>query len=161
MRRLRLSFALALILLTGLASPAAAATPIPAEGSFTVAIAFDTLKLTSVGANCRLQVEGVVTFTGTLEGQGNSVTTALILAPCSLVAVTPPGTYRDTFTADIQFEGTLDGNPVTAVIRYHGTVAEGGAIGAVMNFSGDLRGSVKVQGQAAAGGDYSGKIVLK
>jgi hypothetical protein len=161
MRRLCLSFALALILLISLVGPAGAADPIPAEGSFTADINFETLELAPVGANCQLQVEGVVTFTGTLEGQGNSVTTALILAPCSLVAETPPGTYRDVFTADIQFEGTLDGEPVTAGIRYHGTVAEGGAIGAVMNFSGDLRGSVKVQGQAAVGGDYSGKIVMK
>jgi hypothetical protein len=160
-KRIVLSFSMVLVLLTGLTGVASAAQPISSNGSFTVDIDFPPLSLTPVGANCQLVVEGEVEFTGTLEGTGSAVTTALVFASCDEVAGSAPGTYRDVFSSDIQFEGTLDGNPVTAGIRYHGTAAPGGAINAVMNFSGDLRGSVKVDGQLAVGGDYSGKIVLK
>ena len=161
MKRVLLSFAMVLILLTGLVGTASAAKPISSSGSFTADIDFGKIELTPVGANCQLVVPGVVEFTGTLEGTGTAVTTALVFASCDEVLDADPGTYRDVFSSDIQFSGTLDGIPVTAEIRYHGTAAPGGAINAVMNFSGDLRGSVKVDGQLAVGGDYSGKIVLK
>jgi hypothetical protein len=161
MRRVFLSVSMVLVLLTGLTGVASAAQPVPASGNFTADIDFSTLTATPVGANCRLQVQGQVEFFGTLSGNGQAVTTALVFAPCEDVAAAPPGTFRDVFSSDIQFTGTLDGTPVTAGIRYHGTAAPGGEINAVMNFSGDLRGSVKVDGQLAVGGDYSGRIVLK
>ncbi len=161
MKRVLLSFSMVLVMLAGLVGTASAAKPISSSGDFAAKIDFATLSLTPVGANCELQVEGVVEFEGTLEGTGNAVTTALVFASCDEFAGAPIGFYRDVFSSDIQFEGTLDGNPVTAGIRYHGTVAPGGDINAVMNFSGGLRGSVKVEGTVAEGGDYSGKIVLK
>ncbi len=161
MKRVLLSLSMVLVLLTGLVGTASAAKPISSSGSFTADIIFDEIELIPVGANCQLMVPGVVQFEGTLAGTGNAVTSALVLASCDEFAGAPIGFYRDVFSSDIQFEGTLDGNPVTAGIRYHGTVAPGGDINAVMNFSGGLRGSVKVEGTVAEGGDYSGKIVLK
>ncbi|TVR73493.1 MAG: hypothetical protein EA415_07485 [Sphaerobacteraceae bacterium] len=156
-----MSFSMVLVLLTGLVGTASAAKPISSSGEFTAAIDESSFSFTPVGANCQLVVSGKVTFSGTLQGTGDAVTTALVFAPCSEVGTTPPGTFRDVFSSDIEFKGTLEGTPVTAGIRYHGTVAPGGDINAVMNFSGGLRGSVKVDGEVAVGGVYNGKIVLK
>jgi hypothetical protein len=161
MKRSLLALLMVLVLVIGSAGTASAAQPVQASGDFVASIDFTTVSFTPVGANCLLEVAGQFTFSGELEGGGSSLTRALILAPCDDVAVTPPGTFRDVFSAHIEFSGTLGGVPVTAGVHYHGTVEEGGAIRGVMNFSGDLRGGVRVDGQAAVGGTYDGTIVLK
>jgi hypothetical protein len=160
-KRSLLVFSMILVLMLGAAGTASAAKPVPASGSFVAIIDPGSITLTPVGNNCQLQVEGQIIFSGDLAGTGDALTTALVLAPCSVVAVSPPGSLPDVFSSDIEFEGMLGDAEVTAGIHYHGRAFEGGAIQAMMNFSGDLRGSVKVDGQAAVGGDYSGKIVLK
>jgi hypothetical protein len=160
MKRILLSFSLALVLMLGIAGPAAA-QPTSASGEFGVDLNFESFSFTPRGANCVLEVEGLVHFTGSLEGTATARTTALVFAPCDDVAGAEPGEYRDVFSSTMQFTGTLDGAPVNAGIHYHGTAKEGGQISAVMNFSGGLRGVVQVDGQAGVDGAYSGTIVLK
>ena len=67
----------------GVARPTWAAEVIRAKGNFSVEIDFSTLALTPIGENCLLTVEGVVTFTGTLEGIAPTKTRALALASCN------------------------------------------------------------------------------
>lgn len=160
MKRSMLALALVFVLMLGLVGPASA-QPVDASGDFNVALDFSSFSFTPRGANCVLEVEGVVHFSGDLEGQAAARTTALVFAPCDDVAGASPGAYRDVFSSAMQFSGTLNGNPVTAGIHYHGTAKEGGQISAVMNFSGGLRGVVQVDGQAGVDGYYNGKIVLK
>lgn len=149
------------LLLLGSTTTAWAQEPLHGSGAFTVAVDFDTLTLTPVGNNCRLEVEGMAEFSGTLEGEATGVTTALVRAPCSEVIANPPGTFPDVFSSDLDFSGTVDGTPVNATITYHGTAEAGGEISAVMNLSGDLRGALRVEGQLAVGGSYQGRVVFR
>jgi hypothetical protein len=161
MKRGFLGLSLAVVLMLGLTGTAVAAQPVSATGDFVVSLDPDDIELEPQGANCLLQVEALVTFSGDLAGEATAHTTALVFASCEVVAGSPPGSIRDVFWSTMQFTGELNGSPVTAGIHYHGRAEEGGQINAVMNFSGDLRGSVKVDGQAGVDGSYSGTIVLK
>ncbi len=144
--------------LMGVAGPAAAGGVVPAEGTFAVTIDFGTLTLAPVGANCALEVEGIVDFAGTLEGIARARTRALLLAPCDQVAVTPPGTFKDVFSSAMEFTGTANGEPALGDITYRGITKVGGDIDATMQLSSGMTGVLKVQAIVAVGGTYTGFV---
>lgn len=136
-------------------------TMVSVQGTFEVEVDFDTIKLTPAGSNCFLEIEGVLEFFGTLAGEASGKTTALIFAPCEVVAVSPPGTFRDVFMSQLVFEGTVNDHPVTTDMTYQGQVEEGGDITALIRFANGLRGKVDVDGEVAVGGSYSGFVKVK
>ena len=141
---------------------AAAARQVQASGEFGAFVDFSTLTLTPRGQNCLLEVEGQLVFTGTIEGTATGKTSALVFAPCSEVATTPPGTYRDVFKSELAFEGTVDGEPAQAKLLYTGGVQPGGQIDARLIFSrGDVRGELTADAVVAVGGSYGGSIVVQ
>ncbi len=140
----------------GVSAPAGAGEFIRAQGGFTVEIDFSTLALQPVGENCLITVEGIVNFTGTLEGIATARTRALALASCGDVAVLPPGSYEDVFTSAFEFTGKVDGRPIVADLTYRGRTELGGEIDAVMIPSNGLKGRLFVDGIVAVGGSYSG-----
>ena len=139
----------------------AAARRVSASGEFVALVDFSTLTLTPRGRNCLLQVSGQLVFTGTIEGAGVGTTTAHVFAPCAEVASTPPGTFRDVFRSELMFDGTIDGEPTRARVRYMGRSAPGGAITGRLIFTGGARGRLEVDAQLAVGGQYRGSLVLR
>jgi hypothetical protein len=77
------------------------------------------------------------------------------------VATTPPGTYRDVFRSDLEFTGTVDGEPATAKVIYQGGVEPGGEIDAHIIFSRGVAGVLDADAIVAVGGEYSGSVVVK
>ena len=152
-----ISFTLAILLsVLGFSTPAWAGNFIYAKGEFTVEIDFSTFTLTPVDENCLITVEGVVNFTGTLEGLATARTRALAQAPCSDVAALPPGAYEDVFTSAFEFAGKVDGIPVVADFTYRGKTAIGGEIDAILAPSNGLKGRLFVDAIVAVGGSYNG-----
>ena len=144
-------------------SPGLSAEParrIQSSGSFAAIVDFSTLTLTSKGRNCLLEVEGELVFTGTIEGSGTGQTSALVFAPCSDVATTPPGTYPDVFKSELVFDGTIDGEPAEANLLYMGSVQPGGAIEGRLVFSNGVQGVLEADAVVAVGGDYRGFVVV-
>lgn len=140
----------------GVSAPTWAGEFIRAQGDFTVEIDFSTLALNPVDENCLITVEGVVKFTGTLEGIAAARTRALAFASCSEVSMSPPGAYEDIFTSAFEFAGKVDGRPIVADLTYRGRTALGGEIDAVFVPSNGLRGRLFVDAIVAVGGSYSG-----
>jgi hypothetical protein len=139
---------------------AEAARRIATSGNFEAIVNFSTLTLTPRGRNCLLQVEGELVFTGTIEGAGTGQTSALVFAPCSDVATTPPGTFPDVFKSELVFEGTVDGEPAQANLLYMGRVQPGGAIEGRLVFSNGVQGVLEVEALVAVGGEYRGFVVV-
>lgn len=131
-----------------------------ARGEFTASVDFATLTLMPIGANCLLEVDGALNFTGTLEGLASGTTRALVLADCADVAFNPPGTFADVFRSSLEFIGTIDGEPVIADITYRGRTAVGGAITAVMMLSNGANGVLHVDAIVVVGGAYKGIVLL-
>src|SRR5688500_2418770 len=122
-------------------APAAlAAQRVPASGDFTALVNFSTLTLTPRGKNCLLEVQGQLVFTGTIDGPATGTTSALVFAPCSEVATTPPGTFPDVFRSELEFTGTVDGEPAQAKVMYQGRVQPGGQIDGHLIFSRGVAG---------------------
>jgi len=111
-----------------------------------------------VGANCLLVVNGELHFTGTLEGVATGTTSALVLAPCADVATNDPGTFKDVFKSELQFEGTVDGEAATADITYQGVTEEEGNIEARLLLKNGLKGNLDVESVVAQGGLYEGFV---
>ena len=138
-----------------------AASGVSVSGHYNALVDFGTLTLTPKGNNCLLDVEGQLVFTGTIQGTATGRTSALVFAPCAEVASNPPGTFGDTFKSDLVFEGTVNGEPTTANLRYVGQVKPGGSINARLIFTGEMSGSLETSNAVVAvGGDYSGKVVI-
>lgn len=131
---------------------------VPAKGNFTVEIDFSTLSLTPVDQNCLLVVEGIVNFTGTLEGIAFARTRALASASCDEVSTLPPGAYEDVFTSEFEFAGNINGQPIVSDMTYRGTTAIGGKIAAVFIPSNGLSGRLTVDAIVAVGGSYNGLL---
>jgi hypothetical protein len=127
-----------------------------AEGDFTVEVDFTTLSLNPVDENCLLTIEGVVNFSGTLEGIASARTRALAFASCGDVSTLPPGAYEDIFTSAFEFAGKINGRPVIADLTYRGRTALGGEIDAVFIPSNGLKGRLFVDAIVAVGGSYKG-----
>lgn len=135
------------------------AGPVAATGDYAAIVDFTTLTLTPTGGNCLLQVDGQLVFSGTIEGAATGTTTALVLATCAEVAAAP-GTDRDVFTSELEFEGTIDGVPAQGDMLYQGRSLEGGRIEGRIIASGGVAGVLEVDAQVAVGGSYSGSIVV-
>jgi hypothetical protein len=137
------------------------ARQVETSGHFDALVDFSTLTLTPRGRNCRLQVDGRLVFTGTIEGTATGTTSALVFAPCSQVATSPPGTFRDVFKSELRFDGTVDGEPARANVLYMGRVQRGGRIDGRLVFSNGVAGRLEVDAQVAVGGDYHGSVVVR
>ena len=135
------------------------ARQIETSGHFDAIVDFSTLTLTPRGSNCLLQVEGELVFTGTIEGTATGQTSALVFAPCADVATSPPGTYPDVFKSELEFEGTVDGEPARANVLYMGRVQPGGQIEGRLILSNGVQGRLAVEAQVAVGGEYRGSVV--
>ena len=140
---------------------ASAARRVPVSGDFDALVDFTTLTLTPRGRNCVLEVAGRLVFSGTIAGTAVGRTTALVFAPCSQVATTPPGTYRDVFRSRLVFTGTVGGVPARANVLYQGGVEPGGAIDARLIFSNGVAGSLEADAVVAVGGTYRGALVVR
>ena len=140
--------------------PTSPAHKVEASGQFDALVDFSTLTLTPRGRNCLLQVDGQLVFTGTIEGTATGQTTALVFAPCSDVATTPPGTFRDVFKSELVFEGTIGGEPAEANLLYLGRVQPGGEIAGRLVFSRGVAGRLEAEALVAVGGTYSGSVVI-
>jgi hypothetical protein len=137
----------------------AVAGPAQVAGTYDAVVDFSTLTLTPRGANCRLVVDGMLVFSGDIEGTAVGTTTALVFGPCSQVATTPPGTFRDVFTSELHFVGTVDGEPAEASGLYQGVTRVGGAIEGHLHFSNGVAGVLDVSALVAVGGSYEGSLV--
>lgn len=139
---------------------ASATGPVQTSGHFDAIVDFSTVTLTPRGENCLLTVNGRIVFSGTIEGVATGQTSALEFAPCSQVAVNPPGTFPDEFKSVATFQGTVNGQPATADLLYMGRVQVGGAIDGRFVFSNGVAGRLDVQSIVAVGGTYSGSVVV-
>jgi hypothetical protein len=141
---------------------AARARKVQTSGHFAAIVDFSTLTLTPRGRNCLLQVDGQLNFTGTIVGEAVGQTTALVFAPCSDVAATPPGTFRDVFKSELKFEGTVAGEQASANVLYMGRVQPGGEIVGRILFSRGVQGRLEIEDtKVAVGGEYSGSVVVR
>ena len=129
-----------------------------AAGEFTVEIDFSTLRLIPVKDQCFLEVKGMATFTGTLEGVAPGRTRALVFARCDTIADLPPGVFKDVFRSELEFVGTVKDKPTFFDISYRGVTEAGGEIDAVMIPSNGVKGVLKVDAIVAVGGSYEGFI---
>jgi hypothetical protein len=139
---------------------ASAARRVETSGEFTALVDFSTLTLTPRGRNCLLRVNGQLVFSGTIEGTATGQTSALVFAPCSQVATTPPGTFRDVFKSELVFEGTVNGKAAEANLLYMGRVRPGGEIDGRLVFSRGIAGRLEAEAVVAVGGTYSGSVVI-
>lgn len=137
-----------------------AAQPVETSGSFDAIVDFSTVTLTPKGRNCLLQVKGHLIFHGTIMGTANGQTSALEFAPCSEVAVNPPGTFPDEFKSVAVFDGRIAGQPAHANLLYMGRVQVGGTIDGRFVFSNGVAGELKADAIVAVGGTYRGQLVV-
>ncbi|NUO63826.1 MAG: hypothetical protein HOQ11_07045 [Gemmatimonadaceae bacterium] len=145
-------------------SPSALATTgsgqVQTSGLFDANVDFSTLSLTPRGGNCLLVVKGQLVFHGAIQGAGNGQTTALVFGSCAEVASTPPGTDADVFTSELEFTGTIAGEPAHAHVMYQGRVQPGGHIDGRLIFSNGVSGELEASAQVAVGGEYHGAVVV-
>ena len=137
-----------------------AAQPVQTSGTFDAIVDFETVTLTPKGRNCLLTVKGHLIFHGSIDGTANGETSALEFAPCSEVAVNPPGTFPDEFKSVAVFDGTIAGQPAHANLLYMGRVAVGGVIDGRFVFSNGVSGELKADAIVAVGGTYQGQLVV-
>lgn len=140
-------------------SAGAGAALAPATGAFVANVDFATLTLTAHGSNCLWEVEGQLVFSGTLEGEANGKTTALVFASCQDVLSNPPGTFPDVFQSEAEFDGTVNGVPAQAGLVYQGRAQAGGQIDAMIRLSGGVQGTLQVEAQLAVGGSFEGFVI--
>ena len=143
------------------AESSVAAGQVQTSGHFDAQVDFSTVTLTPKGSNCLLEVDGRLVFTGTIEGTALGHTSALEFAPCSQVAINPPGTFPDVFKSVAVFDGTVNGVPAHSNLLYMGQVAVGGHIDGRLVFSDGVAGKLDVSAVVAVGGEYSGALVVK
>lgn len=149
--------AVVLLAVVGGPPPGTAAARARAAGSFTATLDLATLTLVDVGPQgCLLSVDGVLTFTGTIDGAAPGTTNALVAAPCASVATTPPGTFADVFAFRGTFAGNVGGEPASATLTYAGVTRPGGAIRAAMTMRGGAIAVLDVHATVGVGGTYVG-----
>ena len=157
MRRFIVVALVALTVASTVVAPGAAAARSRAVGSFTATLDFGSLTLRDVGPQaCRLTVDGVLAFTGTIDGTAAGTTDALIAAPCAAVATTPPGTFADGFVFRGRFAGRIDGAATSAALTYAGVTRPGGAIRAGMTMGAGAIALLDVDAVVGVGGTYAG-----
>ncbi|HYN28863.1 MAG TPA: hypothetical protein VES95_03195 [Dermatophilaceae bacterium] len=140
----------------GTSQGATAATA--ASGTFTIAADFTTLSASPAahGRHCTVTLQGVLTFTGTLEGGAEGSITARILAPCDQALASPPGTFRDVFRFTGGFEGAIGGVTASGALTYAGVTSPGGSIGAVIRLRGTSTAVLRADAAVGVGGSYTG-----
>lgn len=144
--------------------PDAAAQRVNASGDYTAVVDLASLVPRAVGSNrCEFQVQGTLIFEGTVTGEADGTTTALIFAPCAEATNNPPGTFKDVFRFQGSFAGTVAGVPTTGPLTYAGVTRAGGAIQAVIRLSGDdARAILRTENaRVLVGGGYRGVAVTK
>ena len=158
MKRLVLAALASVMISVGvMAAPSVTTAGTVARGEFTVAVDVATAVLHPVGERaCKVTVDATLTFTGTIVGVAEGTTVALVAAPCSDVATTPPGTFADVFAFVGDFAGTVADEAAQAKLGYAGATRAGGAIKALMTLSHGARALLKVDAVAGVGGTYSG-----
>jgi hypothetical protein len=131
---------------------------VPAEGDFVAAVDFSSLQARDVRGNkCEFTVDGTLTFSGTVDGTADGVTTAVIFAPCADALANPPGTFVDVFEFEGRFEGDVLGSPASGSVRYAGITRVGGGIDALITLRGeDARAVLRADARVAVGGTYRG-----
>ena len=132
---------------------------IDAFGPFTAVVDLSSLVVRDVGSQrCEFRVQGTLIFEGTLDGEANGTTTALIFAPCAQATEVPPGTYKDVFRFEGSYSGTVDGIPAIGRLSYTGITRRGGAIEASIRLHADTAKAVlhTVDARVLVGGTYRG-----
>lgn len=132
--------------------------PLQAEGHFLTEIDPSSIELKDLPGNrCEFSVNATATFTGTLSGQADGRTTAIIFTTCENAGSNPPGTFRDIFGFDGEFVGTVAGAATAGPLAYAGVTAPGGDVMAGVHFDGeDTWALLRAEGTVAGGSDYSG-----
>lgn len=144
-------------------TPLAVASKASVSGAFTVTLT-GAPSATSVGNTCRLDAPIQMNFTGGLIGPAQGEISILAPAPCAEVVINPPGTFRDTFRAEVVLDGDVAGQTGTVQISYQGNTKPGGAVRGILRIHGgtgelaDVRGVLKVEAQAGVGGTYTGHL---
>ena len=142
----------------------AAAQRIDASGAYTAVVDLASLVPRQVGSNrCEFEVQGRLIFEGTLIGEADGTTTALVFAPCAEATTNPPGTSKDVFRFEGSFSGTVAGVPTAGQLTYAGITRAGGAIRAVIRLSGDnARATLHTRdARVLVGGSYRGVAVTE
>jgi len=149
---------LAVISLFGSAAVAAPQGAQQAEGDFVASVDFTSLQARDVRGNkCEFTVDGVLTFSGTVEGTATGTTTAVIFASCPDALAALPGAYFDTFRFEGDFAGEVLGVTTSGPLSYAGRTRVGGAIDATIKLDGvGARAVLKADAQVAVGGTYTG-----
>jgi hypothetical protein len=147
------------------AARVASARHVEASGAFKAQVFFNTLVTRDVGdSKCEFEVQGQLTFSGTLDGVAEGTTTALIDAPCA-EATNPTnlGALRDVFRFEGTFSGTVDGFAATGDLNYVGVTRPGGSIDANIRLRADRAKANlhTVTAQLGVGGTYRGILVTK
>jgi hypothetical protein len=135
---------------------------VDAAGDFEAAVNFASLTTRDVGnSKCEFQVQGTLTFRGTVAGTAQGTTTALIDAPCVEALSSAPGTFRDVFRFEGDFVGTVDGVPADGELSYAGVTRPGGSIDANIRLRAGTGTATlhTVTAQLAVGGTYRGVAV--
>jgi hypothetical protein len=142
--------------------PAMAVTPGPTavSGDFAATVDFSTVTFTPRGENCLLEISGQLVFSGDIVGAAVGTTSALVFASCEDVATTPPGTFRDVFRSELQFEGTVGGEQAEGSVMYQGGVQPGGQLEGRLLWSNGISGVLDVDAVVAVGGTYEGSLVV-
>lgn len=157
MRRIIVVVVAVLVVGVGAVSSGTASARAGAAGSFTATLDLSTVTLRDVGPQgCLLTVNGVLTFTGTIDGTAAGSTNALIAAPCASVATTPPGTFADVFAFRGTFAGQIGGEAASSTLTYAGATRPGGAIRAGMTMRGGATALLEVDAVVGVGGSYAG-----
>jgi hypothetical protein len=133
-----------------------------ASGMFVSVPDFDNAVLTPQGNHCIVEIDGELTFFGTLEGVATGTSTVRVFADCSEVEL--PGSleaFRNVFRSPGVFDGTVEAEQVRADFLYEGRAEEGGRVAARFHLSGGLQGVLHVEGEVARGGTYEGFVIRR
>ena len=131
-----------------------------ASGDFLATVDFSTVTFTPRGRNCLLEIAGQLVFSGDIVGAAVGTTSALVFASCEAVSTTPPGTFRDVFRSELQFEGTVSGEQAQGSVMYQGGVQPGGQLEGRLLWSNGISGVLDVDAVVAVGGTYEGSLVV-
>lgn len=149
------------LLAAGAIGSVSADDAIRVRGDIEASIDFDTISFTPAGTYCLLEVEGVLVFTGSIEGRASGTTQALVFDTCDVVEMALPGTIDDVFRSDLIFGGLIDGLPTFAAMTYRGRTENLGQVRAEIDLSQGANGRLRVTAAVAVGGTYRGFVKMR
>ena len=107
------------------------------------------------GGACIVDLEQRYEVTGTLSGRMVVEYRILVHGPCG----TPPGSVEERWIANGVFEGTVQGDTVSATFWYTASVRAGGTVEGELVFSGGIEAELEVTGRFSDGYlSYSGRL---